>query len=427
MRFCRLVTTLLVTLLILVPLGASAAPPAQGGNLLKNAGFEEGFSERGAGEVTIANGWEAWWIQGAEDQSSKGYLVRPEYKPEDAWIFTMRRVHSGRFSQKYFSTFSTHIAGIYQQVAVARGSKVTFSIWAQVWSSTEVDADRCDGFGNYAVSAGIDPHGGNDGNSGNIVWTDLVMSCNEWVHLSVSTVAQTDRVTVFTRGAPDFRVRFNDSYWDEAVLTAVAPTPTPRPPTSTPKPTNTPVPTNTPLPTATYTPIPTSTPTPTPADTPTPTITPTPTDTPTPTRTPTPTATPTPVSGAICVLAYHDRNGNEMRDPDEELLPGAMFTASDGRQTVAENPPDYNSTTGDDWGVVVAGGSIIQIEFGDNLQPTPVPTSTPAPTFTPVPISTPTPEPLISRLSANLYQVSGVIIIVLAAAIALVFNILRRR
>ena len=452
MRFCRLVTTLLVTLLILVPLGASAAPPAQGGNLLKNAGFEEGFSERGAGEVTIANGWEAWWIQGAEDQSSKGYLVRPEYKPEDAWIFTMRRVHSGRFSQKYFSTFSTHIAGIYQQVAVTRGSKVTFSIWAQVWSSTEVDADRCDGFGNYAVSAGIDPHGGNDGNSGNIVWTDLVMSCNEWVHLSVSTVAQTDRVTVFTRGAPDFRVRFNDSYWDEAVLTAVAPTPTPRPPTSTPKPTNTPVPTNTPLPTATYTPIPTSTPTPTPADTPTPTITPTPTDTPTPTRTPTPTATPTPVSGAICVLAYHDRNGNEMRDPDEELLPGAMFTASDGRQTVAsyitdginepycftdlrpgnyfiyeENPPDYNSTTGDDWGVVVAGGSIIQIEFGDNLQPTPVPTSTPAPTFTPVPISTPTPEPLISRLSANLYQVSGVIIIVLAAAIALVFNILRRR
>jgi hypothetical protein len=33
----------------------------------------------------------------------------------------------------------------------------------------------------------------------------------------------------------------------------------------------------------------------------------------------------------------------------------------------------------------------------------------------------------MSRVSANLYQVSGVIVIVLAAAIALVFNILRRR
>jgi hypothetical protein len=227
MRFRRLVTILLVTLLTLVPLGASAAPSAQGGNLLKNAGFEEGFSERGAGEVTVGNGWEAWWIQGAEDQTSQGYFVRPEYKPEDAWVFTTRRVHSGRFSQKFFNTFSTHIAGIYQQVAVARGSVVTFSIWVQVWSSTDPDPDACEGFGNYAVSAGIDPHGGNDGNSGNIVWSDPVMSCNQWVNLSVSTVAQADRVTVFTKGAPEFRVKFNDSYWDDAVLTGSLPRPGP--------------------------------------------------------------------------------------------------------------------------------------------------------------------------------------------------------
>lgn len=141
-----------------------------------------------------------------------------------------------------------------------------------------------------------------------------------------------------------------------------------------------------------------------------------------------------------------------MRDPDEEFLPGAMFTVSDGRQTVAsyitdglnepycftdlrpgnyflseENPPGYDSTTGDDWGVVIAGGAIIQIEFGDSLQPTPVPTSTPLPTSTPIPTPTPTPAALLSTLSANLYKVSGVIIIVLAAAIAIVFNILRKR
>jgi hypothetical protein len=453
MRFHRLVTTLIVTLLIFLPLEVLAAPPTQEGNLLKNAGFEEGFSERGAGEVTIANGWEAWWVQGSSDQTGQGYLVRPEYKPEDAWVFTMRRVHSGRFSQKYFNTYATHIAGIYQQVAVAKGSLVNFSIWVQVWSSTEPDPDQCDGFGNYAVSAGIDPYGGNDGNSGNIVWSDPVMSCNQWVNLSVSTVAQADRVTVFARGAPEFRVKFNDSYWDDAVLTAVAPTPTPRPPTNTPRPTDTPVPTDTPLPTATYTPIPTSTPTPTPMDTPTPTMTPTPTHTPTPTETPTPTATPTPASGTICVLAYHDRNGNKVRDPEEEFLPGAMFTASDARQTVAsyitdgtnepycftglmpgnyflseENPPGYDSTTRDDWGVVLSGGATIQIEFGDSLQPTPVPTSTLLPTPTPiVPIPTPTPAALLSTLSANLYKASGVIILVLAAAIAIVFNILRKR
>jgi len=151
-------------------------------------------------------------------------------------------------------------------------------------------------------------------------------------------------------------------------------------------------------------------------------------------------------------LAYHDRNGNKMRDPDEELLPGAMFTLSDALQTVdnyitdginepycftdltpgtyflsEQNPPDYDSTTRDDWGVVVAGGSTIQIDFGDTLQPTPAPTSTPLPTSTPVPSPTPTPKPLMSTLSANLYKVSGVLIIILAAAIAIVFNILRRR
>jgi len=438
MRLYRLVTTLIVILLTLVPLEVLAAAPVQQQNLLKNPGFEEGFYERGAGEVTVASGWEAWWVQGSEDQTSDGWLKRPEYKPEDGWVFKdPLRVHSGRFAQKYFTLYSTHIAGVYQQVAVARGSVVTFSIWVQVWSSGISKTDQCKEFGNYGVSAGIDPHGGIDGTSGNIVWSDVVMSCNEWVHLSVSTVAQADRVTVLTRGEPEHRVKHNDSYWDDAVLTAVAPTPVP---TNTPRPTNTPVPTDTPLPTATYTP------------TPTPTITPTPTHTPTPTETPTPTATPTPPSGDICVLAYHDRNGNKMRDPDEELLPGAMLTVSDGRQTVAsyitdginepycfmdlrpgnyflyeENPPGYDSTTGDDWGVVIAGGATIQIEFGDNLQPTPVPTSTPLPTPTPIPIPTPTPAALLSTLSANLYKASGVIILILAAAIALVFNILRRR
>ena len=210
-----------------VSLEVLAAPPTQGTNLLKNPAFEEGFWERGVGEVTVANGWQAWWVQGSEEQTSEGYLRQPKYKPEDAWVSTMRRVHSGRFSQKYFNSYSTHIGGIYQQVAVAKGSKATFSIWVQVWSSTEPDVNYCEGFGNYAVSAGIDPYGGTDGNSGNIVWSDSVMSCNQWVHLSVSTVAQADEVTVFTRGAPEFRVQFNDSYWDDAVLTAVAPTPRP--------------------------------------------------------------------------------------------------------------------------------------------------------------------------------------------------------
>jgi hypothetical protein len=104
-----------------------------------------------------------------------------------------------------------------------KGSHVVFSIWVQVWSSSDSDPNQCEGFGNYAVSAGIDPYGGTNGTSGNIVWSDSVMSCNEWIRLTVSTVAQADRVTVFTKGAPECRVHFNECYWDDAVLTALLP------------------------------------------------------------------------------------------------------------------------------------------------------------------------------------------------------------
>jgi len=33
-------------------------------NAVVNAGFEDGYSERGAGEVVVANGWTPWWQEG---------------------------------------------------------------------------------------------------------------------------------------------------------------------------------------------------------------------------------------------------------------------------------------------------------------------------------------------------------------------------
>ncbi|RME36716.1 MAG: hypothetical protein D6793_05310, partial [Thermoflexia bacterium] len=45
--------------------------------------------------------------------------------------------------------------------------------------------------------------------------------------------------------------------------------------------------------------------------------------------TPTPEATPTPQSGQVCILAFHDRNGDGLRQPEtEELLPNAVFSLS---------------------------------------------------------------------------------------------------
>ena len=188
---------------------------ASSNNLLTNPNFEKGFSERGAGEITVANGWDPWY----RAPEGPGEYHRPEYKPEDGESFTdPLRVCSGRFAQKFFTTYSTHEAGFYQQASVPSGSQVTFSIWGLAWSSAQNDPKSCAETGNYRLSVGIDPTGGADPYSANIVWSNPSFACNIPVLLSVSAAAQGPTVTVFTKGAPEWPVKHNDSYWDNACL-----------------------------------------------------------------------------------------------------------------------------------------------------------------------------------------------------------------
>jgi uncharacterized repeat protein (TIGR01451 family) len=278
--------------------------------LLVNPGFEDGYSERldpyepwkgSQGELTIANGWELWYDN--RDKCREGlccYNFRPEYKPEDGYVFTdPQRVRSGRYAQKMFTLYSTHTAGLYQQVAVPEGSQLAFSIWVVVWSSSQDNPHYSTLPGKYWLSVGIDPYGGVNPYSEQIIWSNRIEQYDEHVQLSVAAVAQADHVTVFTKAAPEWCVKHNDSYWDDARLVMDLPFEVFLPlifrnPTPTPTATST----VTPTPTETTTPTPTSTPTPTytPTDTPTPSPTATPTDTPTPTSTPTETPTETPTT-----------------------------------------------------------------------------------------------------------------------------------
>lgn len=520
----RLANGLIIAMLLLISVPMSpalAAPPAQGGNLLKNPSFEEGFTQRGAGEVEIAVHWEPWWTPRSADQPA-GTFYRPEYKPENAGVYGMRRVHSGTFAQKQFNTYAHHRAGVYQQVGgITPGSKLVFTAWAQVWSSGQDSPDQCGEFGNYRVWAGIDPTGGRSGDSSNIVWSQPAINCNQWSFVQVEAVASAGTVTVFLKGEPEYRVKHNDAYWDDASLTVQAPpTPTPRPPTATPRPpTATPIPTATPVPTSTPVPdaivsaaavnvyagpsevygvvsqIPQGTfmdvtgknpagdwltiatdagqagwvpvsqlqvnvqvtgiaeaavpPTPTPIPTNTPTITPTPDYTPTPTVTPTPTFTPTPEVGRICILSYDDRNANGLRDPGEALLTNGVFTVSDpthavgayttnglsepycfdnllpGYYYVAElNPPGYESTTYDTWGIALGSGSAFNLEFGNRRAPSKL--TADAPSLSPSPEPSPTSVSVLPSVGKAVYSASGLIILALAAGVFVSFNLLRR-
>ena len=292
-------------------------------NLLANPGFEDGYSYRldpyepwkgTQGELEVANGWELWYDN--RDQCRDGqccYNYRPEYKYEDGHIHTdPLRVRSGRYAQKMFTLFSTHTAGLYQRVAVPEGTQMDFSIWVTVWSSSESDPHHSTHTGKYWLSVGIDPYGGTDPFADRIIWSDEIEHYDEHVQLSVTAVAQADHATVFTKAAPVWCVKHNDSYWDDARLAIDLPfkvflplalknygTPIPTAtPTSTSTSTPTPTPTNSSTPTYTPTNTPTvwtATPTATSTATATPTATLTPTASPTntPTATSTPTATPT--------------------------------------------------------------------------------------------------------------------------------------
>jgi len=232
-------------LLCVLLMGLLAAEPAAAqDNLLTNPGFEDGFHVQGsAPEVSVANGWTAWWVQGTQQQTNQGYLVRPEYKGEDGDVYGFRRVRSGRYSQKFFSSFSTHDAGLLQTVGVPAGAALQLTAWAQTWSSGGDDPDQAIEPGYYQVSVGIDPTGGTNPTASSVVWSTPTFANNTWVQLSVTAQAQGSQVTVFTRGAPQFRVKHNDSYWDDVSLAQVAALPTPAPaPTTAPQPAPTTVP-----------------------------------------------------------------------------------------------------------------------------------------------------------------------------------------
>ncbi|MHB1317053.1 MAG: hypothetical protein ACYCYF_00365, partial [Anaerolineae bacterium] len=306
----------ILVLFVLLPGVASAQCP---GNLVANFSFEEGLYKGETVGTSLSSWlsvhWMPWAILGDQQTNREiEFFVVDGGTLQEGYY----RVHHGRYAQKFFSGYSTHHAGFYQRVAVTPGQRVTFSIWVQIatgqvelWSNGLPISDLS-APGNYRVWAGIDPFGNTPPGFGafppaSTVWSAEVIDrqtrtvtadgheIDAWVQLSVSAVAQSNYVTVYTRGQPEFPVKNNSSFWDDACVVASAPPPpTARPtntPTETPSVTNTPEATSTPEPTATSAPT----------DTPPATATARPTSTALPTSTPSPTSTPLPTSAATPV------------------------------------------------------------------------------------------------------------------------------
>lgn len=169
--------------------------------------------------VKLADDWHPYWLN---TPRTEGWMnIQPEYVPSLPHE-QPPRVRSGEKSQHYFSFWSTHEGGMMQQVSAVENGRYCFSSWGQAWSARETLSgwlsDPND-HGQLYQRVGIDPTGGTDWQSPNVVWGEMRMQYDEFGLFSVEAVAEADVITVFLWSKANIPVKHNDVYWDDARLT----------------------------------------------------------------------------------------------------------------------------------------------------------------------------------------------------------------
>jgi LysM repeat protein len=257
--------------ILIVSLGAALLPTwrvgaQQTANLLENPGFEGDFEircsfpggkpwiavpcegpvpSRSWQSVMMARGWSAWWQPPNEDLESKDFYKTypnycgqgapdrcvawhmPEYRDTRSMPTDPPRIRSGENSQKYFTFWSVHEGGVYQVVEGIRpGMALRFSIYMHAWSATKMSGMQPNphfSFGQTGMhmKIGIDPTGGTDPWSKDIVWSDEKETYDKFARYDVQAVARSNKVTVFTHTRPENPMMHNDVYLDDAELVAL--------------------------------------------------------------------------------------------------------------------------------------------------------------------------------------------------------------
>lgn len=184
---------------------------AQTGNLLTNPGFESFITLAGAQQ--LAQGWTPWFITGDDVPT---YQLPPLYSAAGS---AANRIRDGINAQAIYSSFSTHEGGLFQQVSgISPGAKVRFSVYAYVWSSTFSDIRTSEEAGDVTIEVGIDPTGGTDSSSADIVWSAPIERYDSYNHYEVSAVSTNSTITVFIRSKVGFPVANSYIYLDDALL-----------------------------------------------------------------------------------------------------------------------------------------------------------------------------------------------------------------
>ena len=184
--------------------------------ILVNPNFEDGFSEREASEVVVANGWDYAYLKD-NDPRCPDPCMRPEFKPE-------RQITQSGTSQRWFSTFARHFAAIYQYGEVEAGHWYTFGAWGFAVSEPP---------GQLGIFCGANPWGA-DVFHRTTIWgkEQPLDSYRRWYFLSVTFQAFGNKVAVALGSNNKFPTHNNTVFWDNAIFypaEGIQPAPQPEP------------------------------------------------------------------------------------------------------------------------------------------------------------------------------------------------------
>ncbi|MGC9348731.1 MAG: LysM peptidoglycan-binding domain-containing protein [Anaerolineae bacterium] len=227
-----------------------------GPNLLDNPGFEglgvapdnalpnpenwtrTTYNGAAYGEIFTPEGWVTWWQETDDFKRPECHVIanEPPYNGDPD------RIYNGYYSGKCFTMWGKQNAGYYQVVRdVPPGSVVQGSFYAHAWSCGDdpPPAVSCGDPYSFFFRVGIDPNGGTDPFSPNIVWSSPYYHHDEYglVGPVQATAGEAGAVTMFINSQAKWSIKHNDGYYDNASLQVMTPaetaTPTPPPPPPT--------------------------------------------------------------------------------------------------------------------------------------------------------------------------------------------------
>jgi|GEM_PF-7048702 len=125
------------------------------------------------------------------------------------------RAYSGSCFFGAACNYQTKNGGAYQQIPATPGETYTVSVWIYTYVLPYPPEDAW----SLLSYVGIDPTGGTDPLSSEIVWSNGETSQEAWKRIEVSAVARSSTITIFLRHVQKWKLEWNISCFDKVEIT----------------------------------------------------------------------------------------------------------------------------------------------------------------------------------------------------------------